>query len=106
MLIAEALVVTERSSRHLVQLCRHVYLAARTQPHMRAHVEWSDDIGVISFGWGRCTLRAEPGVLSLRAEAPDEDGLHQIELRVAERPEQVGRRDRLAVTWRTRNTGT
>jgi hypothetical protein len=99
MLIAEAKVATERSSRYLVQLCRHVNQVAQTHPQMQAQVEWSDDRGVISLGWGRCTLRADPGVLTLRAEAPDEDSLHQLEQRVAGRLEQVGRRDRLTVTW-------
>jgi hypothetical protein len=99
MLIAEATVETERSSRYLVQLCRHVDLVAQAHPQMQAHVEWSDDRGVISFGWGRCMLRAEPGVLTLRAEAPDEENLHQLEQRVADRLEQVGRRDHLTVTW-------
>jgi hypothetical protein len=99
MLIAEASVTTERSSRYLVQLCRHVNLVAQTHPVMRAKVEWSDDRGVISFGWGRCTLRADPGVLTLRAEAADEGSLHQLEQRIADRLEQVGRRYRLTVTW-------
>jgi hypothetical protein len=58
-LIAEARVVTERSSRYLVQPCRHVNLLAQTQRRMHAHVEWSDGHGVISFGSSRCTLRAE-----------------------------------------------
>jgi hypothetical protein len=66
---------------------------------MQAHVEWSDDRGVISFHWGRCTLRADPAVLRLRAEAADEEGLHRLEQRVADRLEQVGRRDRLTVIW-------
>ena len=99
MLTAQARVATERSSRYLVQLCRHVDAIARVQPEMQAHVEWTDDRGVITFGWGRCTLRAEPGVLILRAEAPDEEGLRQLEQRIADRLEQVGRRDRLMVTW-------
>lgn len=99
MLIAEASVATERSSRYLVQLCRHVGLVAQTRPEMQAQVEWSDDRGVISFGSGRCTLRAEPGVLTLRAEAPDEESLHHLEQRIADRLEQAGRRDRLTVAW-------
>jgi hypothetical protein len=70
MLIAEAKVATERSSRYLVQLCRHVTKVGRARPQMQAHVEWSDDRGVISFDWGRCTLRADQGVLTLRAEVP------------------------------------
>jgi hypothetical protein len=99
MLIAEASVATERSSRYLVQLCQHIDKVARAHPQMQAHVEWSDDRGAISFGWGRCRLRADPDALNLRAEAPDEERLHQLEQRVADRLEQVGRRDRLTVTW-------
>jgi hypothetical protein len=99
MLIAEASVQTERSSRYLVQLCQHINKVRRAHPQMQAHVEWSDDRGVISFGSGRCTLRADSGVLSLRAEAPDEEGLHQLQQRIGDRLEQVGRRDRLTVTW-------
>jgi hypothetical protein len=66
---------------------------------MQAHVEWSDDRGVIRFGRGRCTMRAGPGVLTLRAEADDKESLRQLQRRVADRLEQVGRRDQLAVTW-------
>jgi hypothetical protein len=99
MLVAEARVPTGRSSRYLVQLCRHVRLAARAHPRLRARVEWSGDQGVICVDQGRCTLRAEPGVLVLRAEAPDEQSLRQVRQRVADRLEQVGRRDRLTVTW-------
>jgi len=98
-LIAEASVETERSSRYLVQLCRHVELVAKANPRMRAHVEWSDEQGVIRLGLGRCTLRADRGVLTLRAEAPDEESLYQLEERIAHRLAQVGRRDRLTVTW-------
>jgi hypothetical protein len=99
MLIAEARVETERSSRYLVQLCRHVHAVAQVHPQMRAHVEWSDDRGVISIEAGRCTLTSGPGVLTLRAEAADEVSLHRLQQRVARRLEQVGRRDQLTVTW-------
>jgi hypothetical protein len=91
MLIAEARVVTERSGRYLVQLCQHLNKAAQRNPQLRARVEWSADRGQISFGWGRCTLRADPGVLTLRAEAADEGHLHQVQQRIAHRLEQIGR---------------
>src|SRR5918999_2158115 len=97
MVIAEARVEAERSSRYLVQLCRHVSKVGRGHSRMQARVEWSDNRGMISFDWGRCTLRALPGVLMLRAEASDEDALRRIEHRVADRLEQNGRGDRLAV---------
>jgi hypothetical protein len=99
MLIAEAHIETERASRYLVQLCQHVDKAGRAHPQMRAHVEWSDDRGVISLDRGRCTLRALPGVLTLRAEAPDEDTLRRVEHPIAGRLQQIGRRDRLTVAW-------
>lgn len=67
MLIGEARVETERSSRYLVQLCEHVSKVAQGPSQMDARVEWSEDRGSIEFGWGRCTLRAEPDVLNLRA---------------------------------------
>jgi hypothetical protein len=102
MLIAEARVETERSNRHLVQLCRHVSKASQARLPIQAHVEWSDDYGVISFGWGRCTLRADPGVLTLRVEAPDEASLRRVERRVANRLKRFGRPDRLTVTWTPR----
>jgi hypothetical protein len=98
-LIAEARVATERPSRYLVQLCRHVNKVSERDPQMQAHVDWSDDHGVISFGWGRCTLRADPGVLTLRAEAPDEESLRRLEHRVTDRLEWFGRRDQLTVIW-------
>jgi hypothetical protein len=98
-LVAEARVETERSARYLVQLCRHLSLVAHANPQMRVRVDWSDDRGVISLGWGRCTLRADPGVLTLVAEAADEAGLRQIERRIADRLEQIGRRDQLTVAW-------
>ena len=97
--IAEAKVATDRASRYLVQLCQHVSLAAQAHPQMQALAEWTDDRGVISFGSGQCTLRADSGVLTLRAEAPDKDSLHQLEQRVADRLVQIGRRERLTVTW-------
>ncbi|MQA03835.1 MAG: DUF2218 domain-containing protein [Streptosporangiales bacterium] len=74
MLIAGARVATDRSSRYLVQLCRHIDQVARTNPQMRAHARWSDDHGLLDFGWARCSLRADQDALVLRAEADDEEG--------------------------------
>jgi hypothetical protein len=99
MLVAEAKAETERSSRYLVQLCRHVDAVARAQPQMQAHVEWSDDRGVLSFDWRRCTARVVPGVLTLHVEDADEESLHELEQRVGGRLQQIGRRDHLTVTW-------
>jgi hypothetical protein len=99
MLTAEASVATERSSRYLMQLCRHLAHVARMHPQVQANVDWSEDHGLITFGFGRCVLHAHPAALILRAEATDAEGLLRIEQRVADRLTQIGRRDRLTVTW-------
>ena len=97
-MISEARVETDRSGDYLRDVCQHVRETAR-HPRMQAHVELSDDGGVISLGGGRCTLRANPGVLTLIAEAPDEDGLRLIERRVGNLVKRLGKTDHLAVTW-------
>lgn len=99
MLIAEASVETERPSRYLVQLCEHLSKVGRGHPEMPVRVEWTDDRGEIRFDWGRCTLRAQPSVLALRAEAADEDALRVIQDRVADRLERIGSREGLTVQW-------
>ena len=99
MLIAEASVKTERPSRYLIQLCQHLSKVGRGNPQMPVRVDWTDDRGEISFDWGRCTLRAQPSVLALRAEAADEDALRVIQDRVADRLERIGSRDALTVAW-------
>jgi hypothetical protein len=100
MLSAEARVETGRSSRYLAQLCRHISKISQARPDMQAHAECSDDRGVISFGWGgRCVLRADPGVLTLHAEAPDEESLRRLRERVADRLQRFGRSEHLRVNW-------
>jgi len=99
MLITEASVATDRARRHVRQLCSHLDLVAQAHPQLQARVEWSDDHGVISVGTGRCTLRADPGLLTLRAEAADVASLRQLQQRIAGRLEQIGRRDQLTITW-------
>lgn len=98
-LITEASVETELSSRYLIQICRHFDQKAQSHPEFAAQVEWSPDHGVVTFGWGRCVLRAEPGVLTMRAESPDEENLHRVERLVTDHLLRFGRRDRLAATW-------
>jgi hypothetical protein len=49
---------------------------------------------------GQCTLQAAPGMLTLRAEAADQDSLALIKDLVAGRLEKFGRREHLTVTWR------
>lgn len=110
---SQARIATDRPNRYLVQVCKHAsdmdgrgghaMLARRHDGQEdRAeilHAEWTDSSGVIQTSWGQCSLRAAPGMLTLRAEAADEDNLLRIQDLLSARLERFGRRDRLQVAW-------
>jgi hypothetical protein len=113
MLTAEAHVQTEDPSRYLVQLCRHAQQVHRMRHRPRdhdgddaqlppkvLHVEWSETRGILSFGWGQCTLQANADLLTLRAEAADEENLQRVQDIVGRDIERFGKRDHLTVTWK------
>jgi hypothetical protein len=104
-LSAEASVPTDRAGRYLGQLCQHLERIAQAHPQAPVRVEWSGDAGLISMGAATCALRADEHTLTLRAEASDQASLQEIQRRVAERLEQIGRRDGLAVSWTTGSGG-
>lgn len=109
MFTAVAHVETDRASRYLVQLCRHVSQLGRPGGHRPPggghvapevqHVEWTDTHGTIDVGWGRCTVEATSDALTLRLESADEEGLERLQTAVAHRLETIGRRDGLKVNW-------
>src|SRR5215469_14140941 len=110
MLTAEAHVQTEHPDRYLVQLCRHAQQVHRlrhrpshgradAQPPKVEHVEWSGTRGTVDFGWGRCTMQASGKLLTLRAEAADEEGLQRVQDIVTQDIERFGSRDHLTVSW-------
>ena len=114
---AEAQIETERPSRYLAQLCRHVNNISSTDRHLQnrrhrhaagerqarpqlpPHVEWSDTHGTITFGDGKITMHAGPGALTLCAEAADEETLRRIQNLITGLLNRFGRRDHLTVTW-------
>jgi len=113
MLTAQAQVQTERSSRYLVQLCRHAAAMGDTRGHwkhvgdsmagheVQLHAEWSDTHGTLVFApVGRCTLQASSDALLLCIEATDEDNLRRSQEVITRNLERFGRRDHLTVTWR------
>ncbi|MDQ3901527.1 MAG: DUF2218 domain-containing protein [Actinomycetota bacterium] len=113
MLTAHAVVRIERSSRYLVQLCRHAGAMGDTSGHrlrihgggearhkVRLHAEYSETHRIITVApWGRCTLQASPEALMLCIEAPDGDSLRRLQGVVTSNLERFGRRDRLTVSW-------
>lgn len=111
MLAVEARVSTENASRYLNRLCQHAgkmgsHLGHRPRDHAGGgappeirHAESSDTSGMLILNWGRCTMLAADGLLTLRAEASDADSLAKIQELIAGRLERFGRRERLVVTW-------
>jgi hypothetical protein len=119
---SSAHVPTGRAGRYLAQLCSHGRLMSRLTRHRppghsqaQAHGDGdghgndgappvatagsAGTEGIIDFGWGRCTLRATAGTLTLYAEAEDPQRLQQIQDGISARLQRIGRRDQLTVTW-------
>lgn len=111
--IAEARIDTDRSSRYLVQFCKHAAAMGSGRGHqLRAHAEgvratgrvtigaeWSDTLGTVTFDpWGTCHLQARDTVLVLRVQATSDDGLARIEEIVTA---DLGRfsRQELSISW-------
>ena len=103
--VSHARVRTGRAPRYLTQLREHTS-RMRTITHRQRHAapmpqpaESSGTGSVIDFGWGRCTLQATGDALLLTAEADDPRQLQRLEDALTARLQQIGRRDRLTVTW-------
>ncbi|GAA4581398.1 DUF2218 domain-containing protein [Planotetraspora phitsanulokensis] len=110
--ILQAQIQTTRAGRYLVQFCKHAAAmggghAARTHAHgsaahreVQVAAEWSDTSGTVTFTpWGQCTLVAEADGLTVRIEAPDEEGMIRIRDVVTRDFDRFGRRDSVTVTW-------
>ncbi|GAA4568983.1 hypothetical protein GCM10023176_24540 [Micromonospora coerulea] len=116
--IAQAEIQTERASRYLVQFCKHaaamdggghlhrIHLhEPLTRREVQVAAEWSDTTGTVTFTpWGRATLTADVGILTVRVDAADDDGLAQIRDVITRDLERFSRRDPLTVTWQRLET--
>ncbi len=113
---AEATVETQHPGRYLTRLCEHAGQMDRSRLHRPRrhadggappeirHVEWTATDAVVTLNWGRWTIHATPGRLTLRAEAGTGEDLRRIQDLVAARMEKIGRRDHLVVNWQPAET--
>jgi hypothetical protein len=95
MTTSEALVATGRADRYLEQFAKHfVHQPGGIQAQL-------DEDGrlVIDFGGATCSMEATADSLVLHAEAAGMEELVQLQRRLADRIEQIGRRDGIAVQW-------
>ena len=113
----EAQVPTDRASRYLTQLCRHLGQMSRMRhqpsthqdgqaPPAVQHVDWTDTSGTIRFPQGTCTLSATADTLTVRIDADDEDALRRLQDGIGRRLDTIGRRDQLTVHWQQSNSDT
>ncbi|MCX5555774.1 DUF2218 domain-containing protein [Streptomyces sp. NBC_00038] len=120
--ITEAHIETDRPGRYLVQLCRHFSNKGRHLGHRprtrhggetsagthaspgfrpdEITVEWSETHGMLDLPWGRCAMRADPGTLTLRIEAADEEDLRRFQDLLTAHISRFSRRAPLSVDWR------
>lgn len=110
----QAQIHTERASRYLVQFCEHAAAMGGGGHNPRLHPQattarrdvqvtaaWSGADGTVTFTpWGRCTLSAGPGRLTVRIDAADDGGLTQIRDIITRDLARFSTRDPLTVTWR------
>ncbi|WP_063797231.1 DUF2218 domain-containing protein [Streptomyces sp. AS58] len=119
MLSAEAHIATDRPSRYLTQLCKHLshtgrHLGHRPRAHLgddaqtlsavrtvaqQARVDWSETEGRVSLPWGTIALQATPGLLTLRIAAVDAENLRRLQTLATGHMERFGRRERLRMNW-------
>jgi hypothetical protein len=114
MLTAEANIRTEHAARYLARLCGHAgkmgtvghrpghrrpsHAAGEAPPEVR-RVECSGTEGTVALSWGQWTMRVLPGLLAVRAEAPDDENLRRIQDLLTARLQKFGRREHLTVNW-------
>lgn len=118
MMSAETVIQTPHAARYLARLCRHASQMPRhasqagrllrhrpraagaggSPPEVR-HAEWSQAHGTVDLNWGRWTLHAAGGTLTVHAVAASEQNLRQIQDLLTARLESFGRREHLTVTW-------
>ena len=112
---AEARIPTGQPSRYLIQLCRHASsINHKTLRHagralVRPEIQqagWSGTRGTLDLGWGRCTMHAGPGTLTVRAEAASEESLQRVQDLITRNLERFGRREHLTVNWQRPETPT
>lgn len=115
MLMVDARIETDQSSRYLVRLCTHAASMGRSGGHgPRVHLgealsrrevdveaQWSDTRGTVTFNpWGRCEIVATTTALLLRIEATDEEYLRRIQEVVTRDLDRFSGSEKLAIDWR------
>lgn len=87
-----AVVETKRAERYIAQLCKHF--------GHRIPASFAGPHGELEFPFGRCTLDADTGTLTLRGRAPDSESMTRLEEVVASHLERFAWKEKPAIAWR------
>jgi uncharacterized protein len=93
MAVSETRIATPLAARYVTQLCEHF-----EHEHQFA-VSYTADAGRIAFNSGACTLRAEPELLVIRAEAVDAASLDRIKAVIVRHLKRFAFRDKPDIEW-------
>ena len=111
---AQATIATGHGAAYLTRLAAHaskMSAATRRIPHRPCahasgggppqveHIEHTPDQATITLDCGQWTLRAQPGQLTIHAEAPDQASLQRIQDLLTNRLRTLAHREQLAITW-------
>jgi hypothetical protein len=98
-MLGEANVQTTQASKWLAELSRQFQERAAAHPELGIEVSWSETRGSVDFGWGRCTLHADPDVLNLRVEADQADDIERLQELVTRHIERLASGEQAAMVW-------
>jgi hypothetical protein len=91
LLTSSAIVVSEKASGYLQQLCKHF--------GHRVAVNFTPERGTIAFDFGSCALAASGNMLSLTATADNAVGLSRVQHVVASHLERFAFREKPEIAW-------
>lgn len=91
MLKAQANVQTEKASRYLKALCNHF--------SHKVTAEYSDERGVVQFGFGYCEMQATDNTLNLQVQAEDDENFQRVKHVVGDHLIRFGTNEELVVNW-------
>jgi hypothetical protein len=88
---SSAIVMSERASGYLQQLCKHF--------GHKVAVSFTPERGTIVFDFGNCALAANGDMLSLTATAATSVGLSRVQHVVASHLERFAFREKPEIVW-------
>jgi hypothetical protein len=91
MLKAQASVTTPKAGRYLKALCNHF--------NQKVTAEYTDERGIVQFGFGYCEMFAEADVLKIRIQSETEENFERVKYVVSDHLERFSGDEPLTITW-------